>query len=83
LQRPAIDDCPVIAEVLNALEQSGTCSLARMSGSGATCFGLFERMHTANTAADAIRAAYPEWWVQVGRLNGGRHAAPQLIRSTT
>ena len=83
LQAPAIADCPVIAQVLDALQQGGTCSLARMSGSGATCFGLFERMHMANAAADAMRAAHPDWWVQVGRLNGGRHAAPQLIRSTT
>ncbi len=69
--------------VLNALAQVETCRLARMSGSGATCFGLFERMHEASEAAQAISAAYPDWWVRVGRLNGGSKAAPQLIRSTT
>lgn len=83
LQAPAVLDCPAIADVLDALEQTGTCRLARMSGSGATCFGLFDRVHKAEAAADAIRAAHPEWWVQSGRLNGGRRAAPQLIRSTT
>lgn len=83
LQEAAVRDCPAIADVLAALEQSGTCRLARMSGSGATCFGLFERMHTAEAAAEAIRAAHPDWWVREGRLNGGRQVVPQLIRSTT
>ena len=83
LQDAAVKSCPVIGDVLSALEAHGTCRLVRMSGSGATCFGLFERVHTAEAAADAIRAAHPDWWVQSGRLNGGRRAAPQLIRSTT
>lgn len=83
LQSIAVRDCPAIGDVLSALERTGTCRLARMSGSGATCFGLFERVHMAQTAADAISAAHPDWWVRVGRLNGGRDAAPQLIRSTT
>ena len=83
LQDAAILDCPAIADVLAALERTATCRLARMSGSGATCFGVFERMHAATAAAEAISAAYPDWWVRAGRLNGGKHAAPQLIRSTT
>ena len=83
LQDAAIQDCPAIADVLGALHQSVSCRLARMSGSGATCFGLYERMHSATAAAEAISAARPDWWVRVGRLNGGKRAAPQLIRSTT
>lgn len=83
LQAPAIEHCPEIAQVLDALVQTGTCRLARMSGSGATCFGLYDRVHKAEAAAAAIRAAHPGWWVQSGRLNGARHAAPQLIRATT
>jgi 4-diphosphocytidyl-2-C-methyl-D-erythritol kinase len=83
LQGPAVQECPVIGQVLAALARNGTCRLARMSGSGATCFGLFERVHLAQAAADAISAAHPDWWVCTGRLNGGRRAAPQLIRSTT
>ena len=83
LQTPAIGCCPEIGSVLVALAQEQNCRLARMSGSGATCFGLFERMHLAQSAAQNIRAAHPDWWVRVGRLNGNRHAAPQLIRSTT
>lgn len=83
LQAPAVQACPEIATVLDRLRQDKTCRLARMSGSGATCFGLFERVHLAQAAADAIADAHPDWWVRVGRLNGGRRAVPQLIRSTT
>ncbi|WP_415401943.1 4-(cytidine 5'-diphospho)-2-C-methyl-D-erythritol kinase [Tateyamaria sp. SN3-11] len=83
LQDAAIQDCPAIGDVLGALARHGPCRLARMSGSGATCFGLYERMHMASAAAEAISAAHPDWWVRVGRLNGGKRAAPQLIRSTT
>ncbi|MFL4470282.1 4-(cytidine 5'-diphospho)-2-C-methyl-D-erythritol kinase [Tateyamaria armeniaca] len=83
LQVPAIANCPDIADVLSALKRIETCRLARMSGSGATCFGIFERVHLAQAAAEAIRAAYPDWWVRSGRLNGGKQAVPQLIRSTT
>ena len=83
LQDAAVRDCPSIGDVLAALAGHDTCRLARMSGSGATCFGLFDRVHMAEAAAEAIRAAHPDWWVQSGRLNGGRRSAPQLIRSTT
>ncbi|WP_299723947.1 4-(cytidine 5'-diphospho)-2-C-methyl-D-erythritol kinase [uncultured Tateyamaria sp.] len=83
LQAPAIADCPRIADVLAALQGTDTCRLARMSGSGATCFGIFERVHLAQAAAEAISAAHPDWWVRSGRLNGGKKAVPQLIRSTT
>ena len=83
LQAPAVRDSPAIGEVLAALDAQPACRLARMSGSGATCFGLFTRMQQAEAAAAAISAAHPDWWVQSGRLNGGQMAAPQLIRSTT
>ena len=83
LQAPAMQDCVEIEAVLHKLSQNPTCRLARMSGSGATCFGLFERVHLAQDAADSIAEAHPDWWVRVGRLNGGRRAVPQLIRSTT
>src|SRR6201988_1646814 len=50
LQTPAIRMQPVIADVLLALERSAHCLLARMSGSGATCFGLFGSSGTAEAA---------------------------------
>lgn len=83
LQAPAIADCPVVSDCLRVLGQTAQCRLARMSGSGATCFGLFDDDADARAAAQAIEQAHPEWWVRAGRLNGGAQAAPQLIRSTT
>ena len=54
---------PVIAEVRRALSAQPGCLLSRMSGSGATCFGLFADPLSANAAARAISAAQPRWWV--------------------
>lgn len=62
LQGPAISIAPPVAHALAALEGSGSV-LARMSGSGATCFGLFRRQSEALSAAMAIRAARPGWFV--------------------
>ena len=63
LQIPAIKLQPVIADVLRALERSANCLLARMSGSGATCFGLFGSHGAAEEAARGMQAAHPGWWV--------------------
>ena len=64
LEAPAISLCPVIAEVLAVLEATNP-SLARMSGSGATCFALYD----CPEARDAAQAAMPnEWWTMAGRL---------------
>lgn len=69
LQRAAIDLTPEIAETTTALEQTPDCQLARMSGSGATCFGLFNNPESANEAVAQIARNHPDWWVlatQVG-----------------
>ena len=55
---------PVIPHVLATLSGARGCRLARMSGSGATCFALFEARRQATAAARAIVAAHPEWWVK-------------------
>jgi 4-diphosphocytidyl-2-C-methyl-D-erythritol kinase len=68
LAEPAIVLVPEIAAVLNEIGRTEGCLLARMSGSGATCFGLFDDAATAARAGDAIRAAKPGWWVAPGRL---------------
>jgi 4-diphosphocytidyl-2-C-methyl-D-erythritol kinase len=59
----------VIGDVLEALRLSAGFKLARMSGSGATCFALFGAAADAHTAADAIRRDHPGWWVHAGTLN--------------
>jgi 4-diphosphocytidyl-2-C-methyl-D-erythritol kinase len=69
LQTPAIKLQPVIAEVLRGLERSANCLLARMSGSGATCFGLFGSSGTAEEAARRMQAAHPDWWVCATNLS--------------
>jgi 4-diphosphocytidyl-2-C-methyl-D-erythritol kinase len=60
LERPAIGLRPVIGEVLAALRATPGCLLARMSGSGATCFGLFADPDEATRAARVLRR--PGWW---------------------
>jgi 4-diphosphocytidyl-2-C-methyl-D-erythritol kinase len=68
LEPAAIALAPSIAEVLDALRNSPGCRLARMSGAGATCFGLFSSRHAAATAARKIAAGHPRWWVRVSVL---------------
>ncbi len=63
LEAPAIAIQPVIAQVLGAIERQSDCLLSRMSGSGATCFGLFETQSAAAAAAQALASAHPTWWV--------------------
>ncbi len=67
LEAPARRLQPVIGEVLAALRASG-CRLARMSGSGATCFGLFDAAAAAQAAARELTDARPGWWVRACRL---------------
>jgi 4-diphosphocytidyl-2-C-methyl-D-erythritol kinase len=54
---------PVIIEVLASLRALPGCRLARMSGSGATCFGLFASPRAATRGARRLAAANPGWWV--------------------
>ena len=70
LERPAIELAPVIEVVLAALRSSPGCGIARMSGSGATCFGLFENARAAAAAAAKLRANHPSWWIRATRLAG-------------
>ena len=65
LQDAALSLCAAIAEVLSAIAAQPGCLLARMSGSGATCFGLFATPAQAQAAAKALPAA---WWRHGGGL---------------
>ena len=67
LQAPAEQLCPIITTVLAALAALPGARLARMSGSGATCFALFDSTAAAETAA--TRLAPTPWWVWAGALN--------------
>ena len=70
-QDPGADaGSPAVGHVLAALESQWGCLLARMSGSGATCFGLFAAAAEAEAAAAAIARREPEWWSVAAPLLG-------------
>jgi 4-diphosphocytidyl-2-C-methyl-D-erythritol kinase len=71
LEDTAIALMPAIADAVARLRRSPACLLARLSGSGATCFGLFGRQWEAFAAAAAIAAERPDWWVRATRLLTG------------
>ncbi len=71
LQPVAEKMVPAISLILDRLEQVPDCRLARLSGSGPTCFGLFENPSEAAAAGQAIKAENPDWWVQSGSLLAG------------
>ncbi len=60
---------PVIGDVLAILAAARGCKLTRMSGSGATCFGIFTDCRAAGRAKKAILEAHPGWWVKTAMLN--------------
>lgn len=67
LEAPALALCPVIGDVLAALAQTGPF-LARMSGSGATCFALYDSAEGRDNAAAMIARDHPDWWQMAGGL---------------
>lgn len=68
LMEPAIQTEPIIGDVLKQIELTRGCQLARMSGSGATCFGFYNTQVEADMAASDIKSTHPEWWVVATRL---------------
>lgn len=70
LEAPAKALAPAIADVLAALSKTAGCRLARMSGSGATCFGLYDDLSEAAAAAENIRGQQPSWWVRETTFRG-------------
>lgn len=70
LEPAAMALVPAIAEVLVALRALSGCRLARMSGSGATCFGLFSAAAAAIEGAKTLTRRHPQWWVRATGLGG-------------
>lgn len=64
LEAPARAVAPIIGEVLAALSAASSCRLARMSGSGATCFALFDDCRASAAAAKLLAHDRPDWWVK-------------------
>jgi 4-diphosphocytidyl-2-C-methyl-D-erythritol kinase len=69
LEAPAMRIQPVIGDVISALNATNGAWLARMSGSGATCFAIFENTADARRAAQKIQLDHPQWWVHAGLLS--------------
>jgi 4-diphosphocytidyl-2-C-methyl-D-erythritol kinase len=69
LEAPATRIQPVIGEVISALNATNGAWLARMSGSGATCYAIFENTAEAQRAAQKIQLDHPQWWVHAGVLS--------------
>lgn len=68
LEAPAAHLVPEISVVRSALSAQPGCLMSRMSGSGATCFGLFPDALTAAAAARALRGARPDWWIEAAPI---------------
>jgi 4-diphosphocytidyl-2-C-methyl-D-erythritol kinase len=69
LEAPAARIQPVIGKVISALSATNGAWLARMSGSGATCFAIYENTAEAQRAAQKIKLDHPQWWVHAGVLS--------------
>lgn len=67
LAAPAVAIAPAISQVEAAITATEHCLLARMSGSGATCFGLYAEYEQASRAAETLAKAHPQWWVKSAR----------------
>ena len=63
LESPAMAIVPEVGAVVDAISAAPHCQMARMSGSGATCFGVFADIKHANAAAERLQRAHPDWWV--------------------
>lgn len=63
LQEPATRLAPVIAEVISSIKSTQGCTLARMSGSGSSCFGIYGSQSQASQARRSIAEMHPDWWV--------------------
>jgi 4-diphosphocytidyl-2-C-methyl-D-erythritol kinase len=70
LQNPALDMQPVIRDAIYSLSERGAL-VSRMSGSGATCFGIFPSAQAATSAAKAICERNPHWFVKATQSSGG------------
>jgi len=75
LEAPALRLAPAIGDVLAMLGGFEECRLARMTGSGATCFGLFPDAESARRAARLLARRRPDWWCRATLLSGSVETA--------
>jgi 4-diphosphocytidyl-2-C-methyl-D-erythritol kinase len=70
LEPPAISIAPAIKDVIGAIAALPGCRLARMSGSGSACFGLFDTEEAAAAALPGLAQAHPGWWARAASIGG-------------
>lgn len=70
MQQAAIEICPEIADILTALNECDEVMFAQMSGSGATCFGIFATEQQAKIAAKQLAKEHADWWIQATSFSG-------------
>ncbi len=68
LTRNALKQAPQIGDILEELQGYEGCRLARMSGSGSTCFGLFTSRKSAESTAYQLQTHHPDWWIKALRV---------------
>lgn len=81
LEAPATRLAPAIARVIDAVAKTPGCRLARMSGSGATVFGLYETDAAATAAGARLAKARPGWWIVPTRLGAAQEGPPTVRRA--
>ena len=64
LQPPAIALLPDIQDILQHIDKTQGCQLSRMSGSGATCFGIYKTKNDAGNAKNSLQKTLPHHWIQ-------------------
>jgi 4-diphosphocytidyl-2-C-methyl-D-erythritol kinase len=68
LTRAAMGVTPEIRAVLEALRATPNCHFARLSGSGATCFGVFDHAQASAAAMNKLKQEHPDWWISPANL---------------
>ena len=68
LEKAAIKNFPVINDLINSLNLTNGCLVARMSGSGSTCFGLYETKDEAEKAKKLLLNKFPNAWIKVAKI---------------
>ena len=68
LEIPVVEKFPQIQNLLDTIKKTNGCSISRMSGSGATCFGIFLKKDDAYVASKELSKSFPNAWIRVGEL---------------
>ena len=68
LEKSAIKNYPSINDLINSLNLTSGCLVARMSGSGSTCFGLYEKKDEAEKAKKHLLNKFPNAWIKVAKI---------------